>query len=160
MGPFIYTEPVVADTLKNWFGLSGELFVELYKPHSGGSGFLYVLNSYAQYEDLMANAKPGSISFVLRDRQLQIRGVVDDVLISKALNQIADGEYYTIIEPCEYPNSFSYLGEGNTHAELKNDLEKLRGIEVWAGVDPNMPDEYWKENLADDALIAKTSEAA
>jgi hypothetical protein len=158
MGPFTYTESIVARTLKDWFNTSGELFVELYKPHSGGSGFFYVLNTYAQYEDLMVNAKPGSIAFVLRDRQLPIRGIVDDGFIANAVNQIPDGEYYAVIEPCVYPNSFVYLGDGNTHAELKNDLEKLRGVEVWAGVDLNMPEEYWKENLANNALIAKKPE--
>ena len=159
MGPFIYTEPVVADTLKDWFRASGELFVELYKPKGGGSGDFYVLNSYSQYEDLMANAKPGSISFVLRDRQLPIRGVVDDGLIAEALAQIPEGEYYIIIEPCVYPNSFVHLSDGGrTHEELENDLEKLRGVEVWAGVDLNMPDDYWKEDLADNALIAKKPE--
>jgi hypothetical protein len=158
MGPFIYTEHIVTDTLNDWFKASGELFVELYKPHSGGSGFFYVLNTCAQYEDLMANARTGSISFILRDRQLPIRGIVDDSFIENALNQIPDGEYYTVIEPCVYPNSFVYLGDGNTHAELKSDLEKLRGAEAWAGVDLNMPDEYWKENVADNALIAKKPE--
>jgi hypothetical protein len=158
MEPFIYTDHIVTDTLNDWFRASGELFVELYKPHSGGSGFFYVLNTYAQYEHLMVNAKPGSISFILRDKQLPIRGIVDDGLIENALKQIPDGEYYAVIEPCVYPNSFVYLGDGNTHSELKNDLEKLRGVEVWAGVDLNMPDEYWKGNHADDALIAKKPE--
>jgi len=95
---------------------------------------------------------------VLRDKQLPIRGFVNDDFISKALDQIPDGKHYIIIEPCSYPNSLDYLADGNTHIGLVNDLKKLRGLEVWAGLDLNMPDEYWKENLAEDVLIARKPE--
>jgi hypothetical protein len=154
VGPFSYTDDVVRKTLTDWFEPSGELFVELHLPHSGGSGFFYILSTFADYLDLMMKAKPGAVSFVLRDRQFPLRGVIDDVFIANTLEHVDDGEYYMIIEPLKYPLQFDVLGDGNTHSELKNDLETLRGKEVWAGLDLKMPNDYWQENLAEDALIA------
>jgi hypothetical protein len=157
MGPLTYTEPIVAYILEEWFNQSSELFVEVHIPRSGGAGFFCALTSYLQYKDLIARVSPGSVLFVLRDQQLQVRGVVDDSLISQALEQISDGEDYIIIEPCVYPNSASHLGDGNTHAELKNELEGLRGVSVWVGLELDMPDTYWEENTAEDVLIVAKS---
>jgi hypothetical protein len=153
MGPFTCNAPVVATVLNEWLRRSPELFVELHVPRSAGEGFFYILNSYAHYDDLMTKAKPGSVFLILRDRQLPVRGVVDDNLISQALEGIADGEYYTITEPCAYPDSLSHLDVGNTHAELQTALEAFRGTEVWVGHEPEMPNAYWEKNVSDDVLI-------
>jgi len=155
LGPFPYDDSIVIKTLREWFETSGELFVELYKPRSGGSGSFYVLKSLDQYDELMVNANPGSFCFVLRDPQLPIRGIVDDGFIARSLSEIASDGYYVVIEPCTFPGDFNYLADGKTHAELKLDLEKLRGKEAWAGDDLNMPGDYSRENYADNALIAK-----
>jgi hypothetical protein len=154
MGPFACSEPVVKETLKDWFMRSGELFVELYLPHSGGGGHFYVLTDYWQYEELMAKAKPGSISFVLRDCQLPVRGHVCDELIAQAVKCVGEGSYYLIVKPGLYPTPLTVLADGSTHTALTLDLEKLRGTQVWIGTDFQMPDQYWHENTGEDALIA------
>jgi hypothetical protein len=153
MGPYTFTEPIVAQILKDWFRRSGELFIELHRPHSGASGNFYILNNYSQYEDLMMKASPGSICSVLRDKQLPIRGFIDDDLIQRAFNLLADGDYYLIVEPCTYPQMICFLGDGKTHVELEQDLRELQGTDVWVGHDFAIPNEYWKDNSAEDALI-------
>jgi hypothetical protein len=160
MGPFSFTDSVVRDTLTAWFKQSGELVVELYLPHSGGSGFFFALATFSEFEDLIANAKPGSICFVLRDLQLPIRGKVTDALISEALGQIADGKNYLIAKPSRYPAQLDVVADGKNHHQLRTDLEKLRGEEVWVGPEIEMPSEYWQENTATDALIAVKGKAA
>jgi hypothetical protein len=154
MGPFSCTDPVVKDTLTAWFNQAGELVVEHYLPHSGGSGFFFALATFSDFEDLIANAKAGSICFVLRDLQLPIRGKVTDALISEALGQIADGKNYLIAKPSRYPTQLEVVADGKNHAQLRTDLEKLRGEGIWVGPDFEMPSEYWHENTATDALIA------
>jgi len=57
MGPFIYTEPIATNTLRNWLERSGDLFVELYKPHSGAGGDYYIVADFSQYVDLMERAR-------------------------------------------------------------------------------------------------------
>ena len=154
MGPFIYTEPRVADTLQKWFASTGELFVELYRPHSGTGGDFYRLLSYADYQNLMERADPGAIVFVSRDRHFPLRGIVDDAFIRHCLEEIKDGESHLIIRPSAYPETIDYLGDGNSHAELKRDLQSARDSEVWVGRDFCMPDKYWIPNTAENALIA------
>jgi len=154
MGPITYTEPVVKKVLTAWFQQSGDLFVELYLPHGGGSGEFFILTDYSQFEDLMARARPGSICFVLREQQLPVRGQVTETLISQALDQLSEGYYYIVAEPSNFPEPLNYLSDGDSRTALKADLEKLRGKEVWIGPEPSMPDNYWHEHTGTDALIA------
>ncbi len=147
MKPISATEPIVKQILTAWFSLSSELVVELEVPHMGGSFDFYVLNSYAQFEDLILMAYPNGIAFVLRDKHFPVRGIVDDALISLSLEKITDGEYYLIVEPPKFPQRLSFVGDGNTHVELKNDLEQLRGQEVWLGREPELPSSYLKDDL-------------
>jgi hypothetical protein len=153
MGPFVYSDPLVKETLTKWFAHSGEIVVELYLPHSGGGGVFFALTDYAQFEDLIATAKPNAICFVLRDRQLPIRGKVTDNLISLAIQQIADGRNYLVLKPSHYPAQLDVVAEGKSHGQLRTDLEILRGEELWIGPDFEMPNEYWHGNAATDALV-------
>ncbi|MBN2494414.1 MAG: hypothetical protein JXR96_07495 [Deltaproteobacteria bacterium] len=154
MGPFDFSEPAVMQLMGAWLARSSELFAELYRPHSGGSGDFYAISSLSQARDLMARAPRGAVLFVLRDEQLQIRGVVDDDLISRALGHLGDAEPYLIVEPCAYPDPLALLGDGQSHAELIEELDELRGVEVWLGPALAMPDDYSKANPDEGALIA------
>ena len=158
MKPISATEPIVKQTLTEWFGASGELVIELDVPHSGGSGDFYVLNFYAQFEDLILKARPNAIAFVLRDKHFPVRGIVDDALISLSFEKIFDEEYYLIVEPPKFPQRLSFVGDGNTHVELKNDLEKLRGQEVWLGREPEFPNSYVEQHLENALVICKPKE--
>ena len=153
MGPFAYSDPMVKKALTNWFAQSGEIVVELYVPHSGGGGAFFALTAYSQFEHLIATAKPNAICFALRERQLPIRGEVRDNLTSLAIQQIADGRNYLVVKPSHYPAQLAVLADGKSHAQLRTDLENLWGEEVWIGPEFEMPNEYWKENTATDALI-------
>lgn len=153
MGPFTYHEPIVADTLQNWFATEEELFAELYRPHSGAGGDFYRLLAYADYQDLMDKAHPGAILSILRQKQLPIRGIVDDAFISRAIAEITEGDYYIVVGPGAYPDALDFLGSGNRHEELKDELENIRGTEVWVGPDFVMPNNYWESNTAQDALV-------
>jgi hypothetical protein len=154
MGPYPFSESIVTQILQDWFSASAELFVALDRPHSGASGDFYILNTYPQYEDLIMKASPGSICYILRDKQLPIRGLVDAALIQQALDWFKDGDYYIIIEPSfTYPQTLCLVGDGNTLQELERELRELLGTEVWLGNELGFPNEYWKENTAQNALI-------
>ncbi len=153
MGPYTFSEPIVTQILQDWFSASTELFVELDRPHSGTSGGFYILKNYLQYEDLITKASPGAVCFMLRDKQLPLRGLVDDTFINRALDWLEDGDYYIIIEPSSYPQTIRFLGDGKTRLEFERELRELRGTEVWVGQDFKFPDQYWKENSDLNALI-------
>jgi hypothetical protein len=153
MGPYPFTDLIVDQTLKEWFTSSQELFAELYIPHNGGSGNYYILKDFSQYLKLILSARPGSICFIFRDKQVPLRGKVDDAFIQKALDGLIDGDYYIITDSSHYPQCISYYGDGNTHQELKQDLLELRGVEVCVGQDFNPPVEYWKTDSTPNFLI-------
>ena len=153
MGPFLFPDPIAVNIMKDWLLESREIFVEVYRPHSGSGGTVYVLNNFSQFDDLVTKCNPGSLCFVLRDKQLQIRGRVDDAFIDQALEEIADGQKYRIIEPNRYPQAISSFGQGNSHSELEHDLRELQGLNVWTGFDFCFPENYWIEDFTDNKLI-------
>jgi hypothetical protein len=154
MGPLsIYDETIIA-RVKDWLHTFGELFIELYYPHSGGSGNFYLVSSFAQFSELLSQTRSGAIFFILREQQYPIRGMVDDTLISRTLEEIQDGEWYGIVELQFYPIALPFLGTGNSQLELKKDLEDNRGISVCIGKEPPVPVKYWVKNETDDSIVA------
>jgi len=153
MGPFSIHQAEAKISVKLWLESSGELFVEVYKPHSGSGGDFYIVNSLAQFEELVSKARPGSILFVLREKQFPLRGIADDQFKAAAMTLIPEGVWYLIIEPCTYSSSIFHITEGNSHSELIDDLDKLQGKEIWLGPDPKTPNTYWEPDYDPNALI-------
>lgn len=155
MGPIsVYDESVVAK-VKEWIAASNELFIELYQPHSGGGGTWYLVSSFANFNEMVVKARSGAVLFILRQPQFPIRGVVDNALIKRALDEIQDGEWYTVAELGFYPAPLPFLGNGNTHVELEGDLEECRGMSVCLGRDPDLPEQYWVKNDDEGVIVAR-----
>jgi hypothetical protein len=155
MGPIsVYDESVVAK-VKEWIAVSKELLIELYQPHSGGGGTWYLVTSFAKFHEMAAKVPSGAVLFILHQPQFLIRGVVDDDLIKRALDEIQDGEWYTIAELKFYPAPLSYLGNGNSRTELRADLGDCRGMVVCLGKEPDLPEQYWVKNDDEDIIIAR-----
>ena len=119
--------------------------------------------------DLLEGATPAFAVVIFRNRQLPLRGRVDDELISRAVEVIPDGEPWTIA--AGYPR----LGRiakaiGSSHKTLRESLtDELVGEEVALGLEPK-----WWESECDqiiwgivpgpdgafDAAIARREEVA
>lgn len=152
MGPISVYDRSVKAILEEWLEDSQEVFVDLYYPHSGASGTFYFVASLAQFDELASTARSGARLTLLRQRQFPIRGIADDTLLNRAVDEIQDGEWYLIVEPVFYPAELSYLGVGDSHEELVEDLKDLWGTSVCIGTEPDIP-AYWVENEADDTLV-------
>jgi hypothetical protein len=147
-------DPRLQATLQTWINETGELFVELYYPHSGGSGWFYLLMSPADVEHLIEQARDGALFFLLKQKQFPLRGVVDDAFISQAIATIPNGEDYLITDLANYPEPVSFFGDGQTRKQLLADLHDLRGIRVGVGREPDTNPAYWKEDTRPDRLTA------
>jgi len=147
-------DPGVQATLQTWLNETSELFVELYYPRSGGSGWFYLLRSPADIKHLIEQARDGALFFLLKQKQFPLRGIVDDAFISQALATIADGEDYLITDLAIYPEHVSFFGDGQTHKQLLADLHDLRGLLVGVGREPDTNPTYWKEDARPDRLTA------
>ncbi len=124
--------------LSDWLDETGELYVDIDLPHSGGSGISYFIRSLQDLKELMAQQVwPEIVASVFHHHQYPLRGVVNEGLIKEALHEIGDGEWYAIISlKGFYPASCSFLGGNKSHAELRKELESLVGQQVGIGQSP------------------------
>lgn len=147
-------DPGIRATALSWLNETRELFVELYYPHSGGSGWFYLLTSPGDLTQLIQQARDGALFFLLKHKQFPLRGIVDDAFVNQARAIIADGEQYLITDLATYPKHLSFFGDGQTHKQLLADLHDLRGVRVGVGHEPDTNPEYWKGDMHPDRLTA------
>lgn len=72
--------------LNDWLTETGELYVDVYWPHSGNSGTAYFIRSMSDLNDLVAEQTWPEICFtIFRRLQYPVRGVANDELLEQAL---------------------------------------------------------------------------
>ena len=79
-----------------------------------------------------------------REPQLPLRGVVDESFVTKCLEHIPDGSEYVLAETVRRVygrHSFFHCGSGESHAELRDDLEESCGAPVAVGLYPPVLEE-------------------
>jgi hypothetical protein len=87
-----------------------------------------------------------------RQPQLPLRGIVDDGFIANCLDTIPDGAEYLVLERVrrvDGPCSWFHYSAGESHVELREDLEGSRGVAVVVGLYPP----FWLEGT-DDVISA------
>jgi len=124
--------------LSDWLNDESELYVDIFLPHSGGSSTPYFVRSLQDLKELVAQQDYPEISItIFHRRQYSLRDVVDEELIAKALDHIHDNEGYAIVSlEHYYPLPCVFYGGGDTHAELRQELEALAGKLVGVGKNP------------------------
>ena len=124
--------------LSDWLAETNELLVYIDLPHSGGRQELYFIKSLLELRAVLAQQTwPEIRVMIFRDRQYPIRGLVTDSFITTALESIPDGQHYVIIKLGEYPSSScEWLDDGNSHEQLKGQLDKLKDEMVGIGEEP------------------------
>lgn len=124
--------------LHDWLEENGELLVDIYRPHSGGSGFQYFIHSLEELKTLVEAEVWEVITItIFRQKQFSLRGVANEKMLEAALSQIKDGEYYTIISlKKEFSKPIEVLADGNKHSEISHDFSKFIGQEIGFGQDP------------------------
>lgn len=128
--------------LQEWLTETGELYVDHYRPHSAGPSDTYFVDSVEDLETLITKEKwPNLVVTVFRRLQFPIRGVADDALLARALQEIPEGKQFEIKNLAErYPSCCECWGSGTSHAELRSDFSEIIGERVGIGLAPN--DDY------------------
>jgi len=136
--------PVFTATVATWIAASGEVLVILRYLRAAGAKDYALCRTVFEFEMLVEGVPIGADIEVFRQPQLPIRGVVTDAFITDALAAIADGTEYMVVARQREPNSVlsAYGAMSDSHKDLLEDLESLRGQEVALGVCPdfNAPD--------------------
>jgi hypothetical protein len=129
-------------TVARWVEATGEVFVVMrYLRAAGAKGYAFI-QSVHTFRQLIDLCPTGTDIIVFRDRQLPIRGRVNDDFIRDAQSQIHDGTKYLCV--CVRPQSPSdprLRGDmGDSHASLIEDLQYVQGELVALGPCPQFID--------------------
>ncbi|MBI1259962.1 MAG: hypothetical protein GC204_21040 [Chloroflexi bacterium] len=124
--------------LSDWLRETGELYVDVYVPHSDGSSLSYFVSTIEDLKALIAQQNtPELLVTIFHHLQFPLRGVAADALLQVALEYIPDGEWYTIVSlDHAYPAATILLGSGSTHEQLQADFERVQGANVAIGQNP------------------------
>lgn len=141
--------------LRDWLVETGELYVDVHLPHSGASGNAYIIHSINDLKLLVARQPhPEIVISIFHHLQYPIRGVANESLLKQAIQQIPDGEWYTIISLEDvYPSPVVWWGSGNSHQELRREFTDLLGKNVGIGINPaDASSGYWHNLPVDEVL--------
>ena len=141
-------------TLQEWLAVSRMLLVEIHLPRSGSSSSKWFVRSLGELRSLISMQDwPQIVITIYRDNPYLLRGVADGDLLDRALQVIPEKANFSILKPdVGFPNLVAYLGGGETHADLKQELHLLEGTEIMLGVDPDPSDMDWIYSLPPKAL--------
>ncbi|MCC6616303.1 MAG: hypothetical protein IT320_22715 [Anaerolineae bacterium] len=125
--------------LSDWLRETGELYVDIYLPRSGGGSSAYFIRSMNDLKSLIAQqTHPEIVIAIFRYLQYPIRGIADEKLLKQALQRITDGDWYTIVSlENVYPFSVAWWGNGRSHQELEHDFADVLGEKVGIGINPD-----------------------
>jgi hypothetical protein len=133
------TDPKFIGTLESWFRSTPELLVLFRFSHAAGSKDFEFFSSLQALCERVRQLAPRTSVIAFRHPQLPIRGVVDDSFIAKCLSNIPDGSEYLVVETVRRiagRHSWFHHGAGESHIELRDELEQSRGVLVAAGPYP------------------------
>jgi hypothetical protein len=125
--------------LSDWLEQTGELYMDLDRPHSGGSNnSVHFIRSLADLRAIVARETHPEVSIsIFRRKQYPLRGVADAGLLAAALELIPDHQWFSILSPCADPLiPGSVVGFGDRHEELREEFVRLEGRPVWVGQNP------------------------
>jgi hypothetical protein len=152
--------PAQITLLSNWLGEAHELYVDIHLPHSGSSSTAYFVRSITDLKHLIEQQIHPEIRItIFRHVQYPIRGIANNDLLDQALQQIKNGDWYSIISLAHYfPQSCRFFGSGNSHQELKQEFTEIVGELVGIGINPfDVYDEEWLNSRPDEVLTLSST---
>jgi hypothetical protein len=136
--PVSTSDPIFLDTLKAWLQAEGEILLLSRFAYAAGNREFEFFCDFPSLEERL-NQLPKSTSVIaFRQRQLPIRGIVDDSFIERCLKEIPESADYALTETVKRvygKRSWFHHGGGRSHADLREDLEESRGTPVAVGVE-------------------------
>lgn len=123
-------------------GALGEIVCVFRFSHAAGNRSYEIFPDLASLLARLQDLPPRTSVIVFRERQLQIRGISNDELITKAMHSIPDGVDWTIVRTSLITmgsQSWYHCYDGRTHGELEDELrdEYCWGHPVAVGIEPD-----------------------
>jgi hypothetical protein len=150
------TDPQFLATLESWFSDQADILVLIRRSHAAGSKDFEFYRSFQELANRIRELPARTCVTCFRQRQLPLRGIVDDQFIETCLASIPDGLEYLLVETVKRTygrQSWFHDSAGESHAELRGDLDDARGMPVAVGPYPD-----WLEDT-DDVISAVVQNA-
>jgi hypothetical protein len=126
-------------TLGDWLSSHTEVLVLIRYSRAAGDKSLEFHTSFAALQESLRQLPAEACVTVFRNPQLQLRGIVDDEFIGKCLRKVPDGSEFAVVETVPTtagPHSWFTYTAGESHDELRENLEGMRGRSVAVGEYP------------------------
>ena len=139
MSLFATTDVRFLAILEGWFKTQNVVLIEMRYRCGAGSQDFELLPSFQALSEKFRVLPAGAFVTAFRKPQLPLRGLVDDNVVTMCLENIPNGAEYLVAETVRRVygrHSFFHCGSGESHAELREELEEYRGAPVAAGLYP------------------------
>jgi len=126
-------------TLENWLRGQSEVLVLIRYSRAAGSKSFEIFTSFNHFRERLGAFPPQTSVTVFRERQLPLRGCVNDEFIGKCLCSVQDGSEFLVAETVLTTagnQSWFHHAVGESRQELRDALEGLRGKSVAVGKYP------------------------
>lgn len=154
MGYISSTDRRFVGKLEDWLRAQPEILVLIRYSRAAGAKDWEFFVSFEALSDRLRRLPSQTCIIAFRQPQLPLRGVVDDRFIAQCLERLPDGSEFLVLETVRREESnYFYWRAGESHAELREVLEELRGSPVAAGLYPP-----WLEDT-DDVISAVVPDA-
>ncbi len=142
--------------LNDWLQETGELYTDVYLPRTARTSDCYFIHAMDDLKSLVEQqSRSQMVLTIFHRRQYPLRGIADETLLEQALEQIPDGECYTIVSLSKFPSSVKFSGSGKSHAELRHEFAEILGEEVGIGHEPCVVhDKMWFKRQLDEVFEA------
>ena len=139
--PISTSDPDFQATVARWIETNGEVLVVIRFVYGAGSRSFEFFTDSKAFCDRISSLRPADSVIVLRDKQLPLRGRVDDDFVARALATIPDGEDWLIAcleQTTMGLRSWYHNYPGNNHTELQDELRDdfCYGELVAVGLEP------------------------
>lgn len=141
------TDKKFLETLTAWFRCHDELLLLIRYSHAARSKSFEFFSSFETLAERLLCLPSRTCVIAFRQPQLPIRGLVDENFITRCLSSIPEGAEFLVADLALRTAgraSWFHHGAGESHAELRAELEDLRGHTVAAGLYPP-----WLEDTED-----------
>jgi len=138
-------------TLDEWLRSQREILLLIRYSYAAGSKDFEFFSSFETLTKRLHSLAPRTCVTAFRETQLPFRGVVDENFITACLSGISDGLEFLVAETVPRKAGralWFHHGAGESHAELREELEGLQGHTVAVGLYP-----AWLEDT-DDVISA------
>jgi hypothetical protein len=132
-------DPSFASTLEKWLREQSELLIMFRYPNAGGAKDFEIHSSLSTIIARLSEVPAQTSVIAFRKPQLPIRGLSTAELVQAALARIPDGTEFLIVETVLTTygkGSWYHNASGESHAELREELESSAGRPVMVGEYP------------------------